>query len=377
MTRYLLKLCTVLFCIQCPGGLFAQEQDPRAGFGIETNLMAGRVIRHTAKFTAPIPPLSTAFDVNFIWQTYGKKEWQQRRNFPVVGIGITGTDYGNNAVFGRAVGIYPNLQVTLLRRKTFEWTLRLGDGLGYVTRKYQTTTPVDTVNTAIGSNLNDFAVIMTDLRFHIDDHWQLQFGANLTHISNGDYHQPNLGVNMGGLHFGMQYSPVTNRPRKIVKELPQLKDRWLVETRVGIGYTESRSPGNPELPTYVGSVYATRRWHSKNKLMIGFDAAYHRDVFAFLKWCSLYRHFEDRHSWDGAIFGGNEFLLGRVGIVTQLGIYYHQTYLKFDPFYEKVGINYYLVKSEHGVVKELFLSSLLLAHEFSAQYAEFGIGAGF
>jgi hypothetical protein len=60
-----------------------------------------------------------------------------------------------------------------------------------------------------------------------------------------------------------------------------------------------------------------------------------------------------------------------------MGIYYHQTYLKFDPVYEKIGGNFYLLRKEKGPVKELFLSAVLLTHAIVAEFAEFGIGAGF
>jgi lipid A 3-O-deacylase PagL len=379
MYRNPLQLFILLLCAGFAGTAGAQEQDPRSGFGIEGNLLAGKIFKHSPKFTAPVPALSTAIDANFIWQTYGKKEWEQRRNFPVIGVGITCTDYGNNAVFGRAVGIYPNLQFRLARIKGMEWTFRMGDGLAYVTRKYQRTYPVDTVNTAIGSNLNDFAVLMTDLRYHFDDHWQFQFGLNLTHISNADTHQPNLGVNMVGIHMGVRYFPVTCKPKKIIKDLPKLTNQWLAQLRLGIGYQEAHAPGNPELPTYVASAYVSRRWLSKNKFYGGVDYAFHESTTAFLKWVRFYPGRERQNSWDGTFFVGNEFLVGRLGILAQLGYYYRQTYLKFDNSHlnEKLGVNYYVFKNEKGIFKELFISAMLATHTSVAEYAEFGIGTGF
>ena len=373
------RLFVLIFCCCIAFPAVAQEQGALQGFGVEANMMVGRIVKHTRKFTAPIPSVSSALDLNFIWQTYGKKDWQQRRKYPLIGVGITYTDYGLNQVFGNCVGIYPNLQVPLIRRKNVEWTFRFGDGLGYVTRKYQASAPFDTLNNAIGSHLNDFAIFMTDVRFHIDQHWHMQFGANFTHISDADFHQPNLGVNMAGVHFGLQYFPVTCRPKPITRELPKLSDRWLIEFRYGMSFKEARAPkiGDPTEPAYIGTAYVSRRWWGKNKLFAGADYAYHKDVYEFLvNYLVDYGH-EKAHSWDGAFFVGNEFLEGRVGLVTQLGVYYHQTYLKFDPFYEKIGANFYLVKNEHGPVKEVFLSAMLLTHEITAEYAEFGVGAGF
>ncbi len=372
-----IKLVCLVFVCLLAGNLQAQTTLMGEGFGIETNLVAGKIIKHTTKFTSPIPELSSSVDVNFIWQTYGKKDWHQRRNFPVIGVGVSYIDYGSNLVYGKCVGVYPNLQIPLIRGKNLEWTFRFGDGLGYVTKVHQTGYPVDTQNVAVSTHLNDFACFMTDLRWHVDDHWQLQLGANFTHISNAGYYQPNLGVNMVGAHIGVQYFPTTSRPKQIVRELPQLKNRWLLQFRASISYKEARAEGNPIRASYFAAGYLSRRWKSKNKLYVGMDYAYHDDVYAFLKNYGVDYGHERGNSWDGALFAGNEFLVGRLGLVTQVGWYYHQTYLKFDDFYEKIGGNFYVLKSETGPVKEVFVSALLLTHEIVAQLAEFGVGFGF
>ena len=357
---------------------FAQESNPAgSGLGIEANILTGKIIKHEKKFTAPIPALSNAFDLNFSSTTFGKQEWQQRRNFPVWGVGITYTGYGNNSVFGHCLGVYPDLQMRIIRWKYLEWTFRFGDGIAYVTKKYQKTNPVDTLNTAIGTNINDFAIFMTDLRVHVNEHWHLQFGGNFTHISNTDVHQPNLGVNMGGIHAGVQYFPVTCKPKPVLRELPKLKNRWLVEARLGMAWNEARAKDSVILPSYIATFYASKRWHNVNKFFMGFDYGYHTDVYAFLKNYGVEYGHEMGHSWDGAVFAGNECLVGRFGLVAQLGCYYHQTWLKFDPFYEKIGTNIYIIRQERGPLKELFVSAMLLTHEIVAQYGELGIGVGF
>jgi hypothetical protein len=381
-------ICTSLMPVRCSVFLmfvcalllspatYGQDEKPLCGFGVESNLLAGKIIKHTQKFRAPIPAISTAFDVNFLWQTYGKKEWHQRRNFPLVGFGIAYTDYGNDAIFGKCLGIYADVQLTILKRDRLEWTMRIGDGLGYVTKKYQTIAPLDTLNNAIGSDLNDFAIILTDLRYQVDDHWQLQLGANFTHISNGDFHQPNLGVNMVGAHVGVRYYPVSCKPKPIVRDLPKLKNRWLAQARAGVYFKEARAAGNPIYPSIVTSVYASKRWHGMNKFFAGVDYCYHNDVHAFLVNYGVHYGNEKAHSWDGGYFAGNEFLLGRVGLVGQVGLYYHQTYLRFDDVYEKLGGNFYFLRTEHGFIKELFMSAMLTTHAFTAEYADFGIGVG-
>jgi hypothetical protein len=175
---------------------------------------------------------------------------------------------------------------------------------------------------------------------------------------------------------GVQYFPVTCRPKPIRVETPDLSNRWLAEVRLGMGFKEARAKGSPVLPTYIGSLYASKRWNNMNKLFVGIDYAYHEDVYAFLKNYGVDLGVEKANSWDGAVFAGNEFLVGKVGIMLQVGYYYHQTYLKFDPLYEKFGGNFYFLRAEQGTLKELFMSAILVTHTTQAEYCEFGIGAG-
>ncbi len=361
-----LRLFASILLLLFVGNVSAQEDDALRGFGVEANMMAGKIIKHTKKFTAPIPSLSTAVDVNFVWQTYGRKEWHQRRRFPQIGLGI-------------CVGIYPNIQIPIVRGKKLEWTLRIGDGIGYVTKKYSRKAPIDTVNNAIGSHVNDFAIFMTDLRYHANDHWQLQAGVNFTHISNGYFQPPNLGVNMVGAHIGVQYFPQSYKPRRIIRDdLPKLTNRWLLHLRMGVGFNEANAKGNPHLPIYIVSGYVSRRYWSKNKLYAGIDYAYHEPTYAFYKTYGIHIGHESGNAWDGTFFLGNEFLIGRVGILTQVGYYYRTTFLDYgnDPLNEKLGANLYLIQREKGAIKELFITALLVTHMAVAEYSEFGIGVG-
>ena len=354
-----------------------QNVPPWSGFGIELNAIGGKVYKHEAKFTVPIPTLSTGLDVNLMLHTYGKKEWEQRRKYPTIGLGFTYTNYGIDSIYGRCLSIYPNIELPLVRGRKLEWTLRIGDGLGYVTRHFSRVAPVDTLNVAIGSHLNDFFMFMTDLRYHINSHWDIQLGANFDHISDASFSKPNLGVNMYGGHIGLRYFPVTSIPRHIIRKLEPLKNRWLAEARLGLAYVSNNAPGGPLYPVYIATGYVSRRWLSKNKAFAGIDYSYHSDVYAFLRNNQIYPGNEAQHSYKSAIFIGNEFMLGKVGAVLQLGVYTKQAALRMDPYYEKIGGNYYIIQRERGPIKELFISAFLKTHKIIAEFGEFGIGFGF
>lgn len=367
----------LILLLLMPTVLAAQQNKPGAGLGLEANLFTGKIIKHTVNFLPPVPDLSTGIDLNITYQTYGKKDWEQRRRYPTIGLGLTYTNYGNDSIYGRCFSIYPNITLNLITRQKLQWTMRIGDGIGFVTGKFGRQPLSDTLNNAIGSTLNDYASFNTDIRYRFNSHWDVQAGINFSHISNASFKQPNLGVNLLGYHLGVRYFPVTSTPTLIKRNLPHLPNRILFQARVALAFTQSNAPFGPHYPVYMASAFVSRRWLSKNKMFAGIDYSYHENMVAFLKNNLIEPGQERKFSYKSAVLFGNEFLLGRLGVVLQLGVYIKQGYLKQDPYYQKIGGNYYLLQSEKGILKELCITGLLKTHKSVAELAEFGIGFGF
>ena len=356
----------------------AQGEKPWDGFGIEVNAFEGKVIKHTPKFHLPIPALTTGMDINFQYKTHGRKDWEQRRRYPTIGVAFAYTNYGIDSVYGRLFSLYPNLVIPLITGRKLEWTLRIGDGIAYATKAYSRINPFDTLNNAIGSKINDYGSFMTDLRYHINAHWDVQLGANFSHFSDASFHQPNLGVNLYGAHFGIKYFPVSSSPKRIVKNLKPLTKRWLFQFRLTMAEDASNAPLGPLYPVYLATGYVSKRWISKNKVFAGVDYSYHTLDYAYLRNNGFVPSgTEAKNSYKTAAFAGNEFLLGRVGVVLQVGYYLHQAFLTQGKVYEKLGGNLYLVQKEHGPIKEFFLCAYLKTHLSVAELAEFGFGMGF
>ena len=377
MRHHLTLLVFSFFVFNAPFQCWAQTNPPLAGMGVEVNPFIGKVLKHEAKFHLPIPEMSSGLDLNFTYHTYGKKDWHKRRHYPIVGIGLTYTNYGIDSVYGRCISLYPNITFPLITGKKLQWTLRIGDGVAYVSHIYGRHPVTDTINNAIGSHINDYGSFNTDLRYHFNKHWDIQGGINFTHISDASYHQPNLGVNLYGAHIGIHYYPSTSSPTPLKSDVKPLKNRWLIEARTGFAFTQSDAPLGPLYPVYLESLYASHRWKSKNKAFIGVDYSYYTGIYAFLRNNEIDPGHELANSYKTAVFFGNEYLFGRLGLVLQVGIYMKQSYLAQDPYYEKLGANYYLVQHEKGPIKEFFISGFLKTHKTVAELAEFGIGAGF
>jgi hypothetical protein len=375
---YRFSIITFGLLILAVAAVEAQVNKPLAGFCIETNAMTGKVIKHTEKFRLPVPDQSTALDVNLQWKTYGKKQWHQRRRYPIIGIAFAYTNYGIDSLYGRCYSIYPNIEIPIITGNKIEWTVRIGNGAGYVSKKYQRRTPVDTLNNAISSHINDYASFLTDVRYRVSDNWEIQTGLNFSHISNASYRQPNLGINMWGGHIGLKYYPVTSKPVNINHQLANMPNRWLAQFRLTMAYNQSNAPLGPSYPIYLATIMASKRWISKNKLFFGLDYSYHQQIYAFLRNNSFVEPgTEYQNSYKTAVLAGNEFLLGRLGVVLQTGYYLRQAYQTQGKFYQKIGGNYYLTQREHGPIKEAYLCAFLKTHISTAELAEFGFGMSF
>jgi hypothetical protein len=339
--------------------------------------MAGKVLKHTKKFSAPVPELSTAAEVVLLKQTAGRQDWEQRRHYPLWGVGLSCTRYGIDSIYGNSIGLYPVLQIPLIRGKSLEWTLRVGMGIGYVTQHYERSPGWDTLNNAIGSSVNNFTMLTTQLRYRLNESWSLHAGLSFSHLSNGAMKQPNLGVNMYGGQVGLRYWPDGDRQQRIVRERPRLRNRILAQARLGMAFNESGTTDGPIYQTYLATVFASRRYGSKNKILLGIDYSYHTSIYAFQRNNEINVGNERANSWKSAVFVGHEWLFGRMALVAQFGVYIKEAVLRHDPYYQKIGYNYYLIRNEQGGLKELCLSVLLKTHKSDAELVEYGLGIGF
>lgn len=368
--RFTGKLLLALLAF--PSLLYAQS-DRLAGYGIEVNPIYGKVIKHNYIFP-PLPTFSYAIDVALLKQTDGSKEWQTKRNNPLIGVGITYTDYGIDSVYGKCIGVYPVLEIPIIRREQIEWTCRFGYGIGYVTNRFNR--PDNTLNNLIGSHLNNFTQFTTQLRYKVNQHVHVHAGFNFSHISNGSFRLPNLGVNMYGGHLGVRYFPVTDKPLQKTVPIETLKNRWMVQARIGLGMIEYNNVDGPMYPVYTATLFASKRYASKNKILAGIDYSYFTAMYTFLRNNEISVGKERSESWEGVAFVGHEFIFGRIGVIAQLGVPFKNTKINKDKTVQKLGYAYYLWQREKGIFKELALNGFIKANNLEASHLEFGIGAG-
>jgi len=346
------------------------------GYGVEVNPFAGKIIKHNPVFP-PVPATSGGVDINILRKADGSKDWHIRRNYPLFGLGLTYTNYGLNNVYGTCIGVYPVWQFRLVGTKRIELTTRFGIGIGYVTGYFKRHDKWDTLNNLIGSAINNFSLLSTDVRYHITNRLSIQAGLTASHISNGEFRRPNLGVNFVGGHIGVRYFPVSSSPTRINREPEKLSNRWLLQLRLAGGLVEYGVPDGPFHKIYLPSVFISKRYNSKNKILAGVDYAFYESVYMFLKNNEIYAGEERKRATEMSAFLGHEFLIGRIGLVMQVGYPFKRATLYEGNYVTKLGYNYYLLQKEKGILKEATIHTYIKTDKLKASVIELGVGLSF
>ncbi|HRP89423.1 MAG TPA: acyloxyacyl hydrolase [Edaphocola sp.] len=356
---------------------YSNAQQWLDGKGIEVNYFHSNMMRHSKKITAPLAKNTSTFELSLIQKSRGKKDWQIRRNYPETGIGLFYVDYNNSEIYGKAIGLVPHLRLRLITTQHFSWSVRMGMGICYYSNPYQRVPHQNLQNETIGGYINNLTPMQTDLRWIINKHLEFQAGAHLIHISNGSFRRPNFGINIWGIQTGIRYFPVSNKPQKIKRNLPELKNNFKFYPKVAIAFVEQGQPDGGLSRVYNAGFYTTKRYWNKNKLILGADYTYNTATYSYLKYNELKRGEENKYSSQASIYAGNEFELNRVGIVLQAGVYLHKMYEQEDNCYEKLGANFYAYKNDKGFLKEGIFSVMLKAHKNRAELIELGLSLGF
>src|SRR5690606_34648721 len=120
--------------------------------------------------------------------------------------------------------------------------------------------------------------------------------------------------------------------------------------------------------------FASKRYLSKNKIILGMDYSYSTDMYVFMKAIGAHPGHEKEQAYQLAAFAGHEFLYGKVGLLFQLGVYLKEPYGEKNRFYQKLGGNFYLIQREKGLLKAVTFGAYLKTHMFVAERFEMNIG---
>lgn len=278
-------------------------------------------------------------ELRFGWQTDGRHDWEKALNFPMYGLGIYSGTIGDPQAVGNPAGLYGFIHFPLWRRPKHHFDIEIALGLTYDLVSYNAETNPD--NDAIGSSIAVYFNFNFGGSILLNKKWDLTYGLDLTHFSNGRTFTPNYGINMVGINLGGRYhfNPIRKGtklfdPEYEPRRRPEFFDRKSISKPITYGELGAygaigtvmyevdggRGPRYVTWTTYL-------EWRQKishiSILTVGIDWMYDGSLFENYKEAGY--DAESITNLDlmlGGVHFGHALLIQRFSIELQFGIYF-------------------------------------------------------
>ena len=315
-----------------------------------------------------------AFEFSMEKQTFGRQSWERAYNYPILGMTFLYSPLGNNPILGSSFALMPFINFPLYKTKAFTFGFRFSLGAGYLTKKF------DRINNykdiAIGSHINAAINLMFEARYRLSEYFTLTGGVSFQHFSNGSLKTPNYGLNVPLVSIGLAFKPV--------RDNKDIGDRYIAPTepfsttiRNSIEFNIGGALGYKNMTSELGHNYFVYHFFEntffrvsrKSKVGIGLDLSYDESQKKILEMSDnpVSSPFQILRSGVNAAY---ELMLGKLGFITNLGIYLSGKEKTNGPLYEKLCFQY-------GFSKNFFAHVLLKVHFGRADYVGWGFGYKF
>ena len=364
---------------------------PPSVFVIQPQIHIGKVLKIYPVF--PKTDFAALNEINIAIQTAGCKEWHRSFHYPQVGIALFYGYLGNNAILGHNFGIVPNLAFNNRRGKRFWLQTRFGMGFAYFTKHYNEIS--NPTNLVIGASVNNMTFLSLDGNFKLSSHFNLNIGAAMYHLSDGHYQLPNLGANIPTGTIGISYFTKSKPVYYKRDSLTHPSRKVLFTVNLGYGRHEfgsaTKATGGPKYNVYHGAFYLSKRWRQINNLHAGVYVTYYSDYYDFIINQETFSQQQRMKAGVITLFLGDEFMIGKFGLVMQTGgniyspflkEYFKETNKKGDELLgayitNKIGIQYYFTNPYKTTSNKLFVGMYLKANFAEADFAEIAMGYTF
>ncbi|MCL2027243.1 MAG: acyloxyacyl hydrolase [Bacteroidales bacterium] len=179
------------------------EISPKRASFVETCGAFGNVF-NTDDFLKPIPHYQ-AISLRYARASNGSSWEDFAFNMPFFGIGFYKPSFTDNPGLGNPFSLYVfrgNTLAQFTEKLGLVWEVGLG-----LSMNWDSYDPFDNPgNLTIGSPNNIHAGLRLYMDYFLSKHFEMKFGVDFNHFSNGASRKPNKGVNMGALSVSLAYN---------------------------------------------------------------------------------------------------------------------------------------------------------------------------
>lgn len=326
-------------------------------------------------------------ELDFTYQTQGKREWETYYKLPRMGFGLRYLDPGQpSEILGHGFAFFPFIDFGFLQRKNSSLRFMIGCGLTYLEKIYHI--KYNSEQTAIGSHWNN----LTTFQFRFEQrmiHSQFLFaGISLSHISNGAFQAPNLGLNFVSATLGYSFPFVPVKRKTTVSDsstfssgksfFPSKQSTSLsVAIEYGLTLKEGHTPGGPKFVVQWYMVDLGYQYNDYKSWRLNLEME-RNNLDTYFASYSENRENKKEAASDGLrinCYLAHQWLFGNIGLTFRTG-YEFRTNKSLDgyPIATKLDLCYIMPFQLTSYIKP-YLGFSLKAHLDTAEYI--GVMLGF
>lgn len=355
-----------LLLFLCHGSFAQNGITGNPDWQIKPAINTGFILVHRVSIGHLVKGYPTIYELNVSKPTLGNKIWHLENNKPDLGITLQCLDFKNPSQLGYAITAAPYIEIPL--NEKVKWSrvvMRLCFGATYITKSFDI--DENHKNTAIGSSFNAFVQFKWFWQFQLTKNLRFEPGFAFSHASNGKSKNPNLGLNVMSLNFGLNILiPAKTKPTITqIDSSTKSKTKNELITFVAFGKNE-REIHSPELTTFVFSTAYQRNLRNTHKFSAGLDFFYDQCYFQDYK----NELGVDAQGLDKLRIGarlGYSYNVGRISFPIEVGYYVFQKVKPDGTIFSRIGVRYY---GKNG-----FMAMFGLRTHFAVAYTfEYGVG---
>jgi len=317
-----------------------------------------------------------AFEISVVQKTFGRARWEYMYNFPLVGIAYWYSGLSDTPYLGNAHAVFPYINFPLNNGKKVKLFLRVGVGLGYLTKKFDRLENYK--NIAIGSNINAAVNFLFQVRQRLSNRLTASLSLAFTHFSNGSMKSPNYGLNIPGVSAGIAYRLEKENPYYKQKLLPELSPFYFdgrksvdLDVEGGFGYKDMMAEIGGRYLVFAASANLMKPISFKTKYGAVLDISYDGTDEQLIIMENGEEYLKSKFQLFQVGLGGVfELNMSKISMLGTVGLYVFTKYRGSGNIYQKVAIRYQFTK-------HLYSAITLKAHAGRADYISLGLGYKF
>lgn len=273
-----------------------------------------------------------------------QQAWNYCGCYPRIGFSFWYTNFGDPNVLGNSYAASAFIEPLFIFSGRFKPSFRLGFGLTYLDRLYdETTNPSNLffsypVSFLLHADLN--------LRYTLNEKWNITLEASYPHISNGGIEQPNKGINFPVAKLGAEFNL---EPLNFVRRTKSLSlnemypDRWFGLTQ--FFFSRKDVVDNQGKYSVLGISTSYHRIVGRlSALHGGIDAVHDRSA----KERNTHYTNTDHRTNTFSVFAGHDLLLGKFIFSQQVGLYLEKPSPATHDLYQRIGLQYRFTEQLQG-----------------------------